>query len=425
MSAHTLSDVEARVLHAVDEAELIATVQQVVRVPSITGDETAMQALMAGLLREVGCTVDHWPLDLEALRADPAYPGEEVQRTEGWGVAGRWGGDIGPRLILNGHVDVVPPGLPENWTVDPWGGELRNGRIYGRGACDMKAGLVSGLCALRAVRRAGIMLRGSVIVQSVVGEEDGGLGTLGAIRRGHLGDAAVIMEPTSLALIPAQAGALGFALRVPGRSAHACVRLDGVSAIEKFIPLFGALQALEAERNRDVRHPLLGRERLPYPLSIGLLSAGNWSSSVPEALEAVGRYGVAMGESLAEARAALERAIAEAAGLDPWLTEQSPRVLWIGGQFAPGETPSDHPIVQVLTACVEAALGAPPPLQGATYGSDLRLLVNEAAIPTVLFGPGGGFTAHMPDEYIAVDQLVAATRSLALLIVRYCGVHAA
>lgn len=423
MSEPSLSSLEARVLGAVDEAELVATVQQVVRVPSITGDEAVVQAVLAGMLRDAGCLVDHWPLDLAALRGDPVYPGEEIQRTEGWGVAGRWGGDAGPRLILNGHVDVVPPGLPENWTVDPWCGELRDGRIYGRGACDMKGGLVAGLCALRAVQRAGVALRGSVIVQSVVSEEDGGLGTLAAIRRGHVGDAAVIMEPTSLALIPAQAGALGFALRVPGRSAHACVRLEGVSAIEKFIPLFGALQALEAERNRDVRHPLLGKEPLPYPLSIGLLSAGNWSSSVPETLEAVGRYGVAIGESLAEARTALERTIAETAGRDPWLAAHPPRVIWTGGQFAPGEIPSDHPLVQLLSACVADVVGAPPVLQGATYGSDLRLLVNDAGIPSVLFGPGGGFTAHMPDEYVSVDQLVAATRSLALLIVRYCGVH--
>ncbi|HWE61435.1 MAG TPA: ArgE/DapE family deacylase [Chloroflexota bacterium] len=413
---------ESAVLAAIDEQELIATIQTLVRIPSVTGDEAAVQQRFAALMLDAGMTVDLWPLDLQALRADPAYPGEEVERREGWGLVGQWGAGEGPRLILNGHVDVVPPGLLENWTVDPWSGDLRDGRIYGRGACDMKGGLASAFCALRAVQRAGLTLRGSVTLQSVVSEEDGGLGTLAAIRRGYVGDAAVIVEPTELALIPAQAGALGFALRVPGRSAHACVRLEGTSAIEKFVPLFQALQDLERRRNTAVTHPLLSQYALPYPLSIGLLRAGNWSSSVPEELEAHGRYGVAMGEDLQEARAALEAAIAEAAATDDWLHVHPPRVIWTGGQFAPGETAGDHPIVQLLGACVRDATGVTPPLQGATYGSDLRLLVNEAHIPSVLFGPGGDRTAHMPDEHIAVAQALAATRALALLIVRYCGV---
>lgn len=417
------TDLEARVLAAVDEQEMIATVQALVRMPSITGDEAAVQHRFAEIMTEAGLDVDLWPLDLRALRADPAYPGEETARTEGWGLVGRWGSDEGPRLIFNGHVDVVPPGLPGNWSVDPWGGELRDGRIYGRGACDMKAGIVAGFCALRAVQRAGMRLRGSVLVQSVVSEEDGGLGTLATIRRGHLGDAAVIVEPTELALIPAQAGALGFALRVPGHSAHACVRLEGVSAIEKFVPLLQALQALEGRRNTGVTHPLLGLHALPYPLSIGLLQAGNWSSSVPEMLEAHGRYGVAMGEDLALARAELEQTIANAAAQDDWLRAHPPSVIWTGGQFASGETPSDHPLIRLLGDCVADVRGVPSPLEGATYGSDLRLLVNEAGIPSVLFGPGGDRRAHMPDEYVEVDQLLAVVQSLALLIVRYCGAY--
>jgi acetylornithine deacetylase len=414
-------DLEQRVLAAVDEQELIQTVQALVRTPSITGDEHDAQRLFAGMMRDAGLAVDFWPFDLAALRADPAYPGEETARTEGFGLVGTYGSGDGPRLILNGHIDVVPTGLLENWTVDPWGGDLRDGRIYGRGACDMKAGLAAGYAAIRAVQRAGVRLKGTVLLHSVVSEEDGGLGTLATIRRGHIGDAAVIMEPTELNLIPAQAGALGFALRVSGKSAHACVRLEGVSAIEKFLLLFHALERLEARRNAGVSHPLLGQHRLPYPLSIGLLRAGNWSSSVPEELEAVGRYGVAMGEDLASARAELEAAIAAAAAEDPWLAEHPPQVIWTGGQFAPGETPASHSVVRMLGECAAHVRGTAPGLEGATYGSDLRLLVNEAGIPSVLFGPGGDRRAHMPDELVAVDQVVDVARTLALMIVRFCG----
>jgi acetylornithine deacetylase len=412
---------EARVLAALDAQELIATAQTLVRIPSVTGNETQAQRHFARMLADAGLKVDLWPLDLAALRADPAYPGEEGARTEGWGLAARWGDGDGPRLVLNGHMDVVPAGLRETWSADPWGAEIRTGRLYGRGACDMKAGLAAGLAAIRAVQRAGVRLAGSVVLQSVVGEEDGGLGTLATIRRGHLGDAAVIMEPTNLALIPAQAGALTFLLQVPGLSAHACVRLEGVSAVEKFVPLLQALQRLEARRNAVVEHPLLRRYPLPYALNVGIVRAGNWSASVPEALEAHCRYGVALGEDPAAARRMLEEAIAAAAAADPWLRTHPPRVTWVGGQFAPGETPQDHPFIRLLGSCVEGVRGEPPAIDGAPYGSDLRLLVNEAHIPSVLFGPGDVRVAHMPDEHVEIVQVLDAARVLALLILRFCG----
>ena len=415
------SALEARVLAAIDEQELIANAQALLRIPSVTGDEAAAQRHFAAMLADAGLEVDLWPLDLPSLRADPAYPGEEGARSEGWGLAARWGSGNGPCLVLNGHMDVVPAGLRDAWSTDPWGAERRDGRLYGRGACDMKAGLAAGLSAIRAVQRAGVRLGGSVVLQSVVGEEDGGLGTLATIRRGHVGDAAVLMEPTNLALIPAQAGALTFLLQVPGLSAHACVRLEGVSALEKFVPLFQVLQRLEAQRNSDVQHPLLRRYPLPYALNVGIVHAGNWSASVPEALEAQCRYGVAVDEDVAAARQLLEVTIAEAAAADPWLRTHPPRVTWVGGQFAPGETPQDHPLIQLLGSCVAAVRGTPPPIDGAPYGSDLRLLVNEAGIPSVLFGPGDVRVAHMPDEHVEIAQVLDTARALALLIVRFCG----
>jgi acetylornithine deacetylase len=416
-----MTTLEERVLNAIDAREVVDTAQALLRVPSVTGDERQAQELFAAIMRDGGLAIDHWPIDLAALRADPAYPGEESPRGEAFGLVGTLGDGNGPRLILNGHIDVVPTGRRENWTVDPWGGDLRDGRLYGRGACDMKAGLAAGFCAMQAVRRAGAVVRGRVLLQSVVGEEDGGLGTLATIRRGHGGDGAIIMEPTELSLIPAHAGALGFVLRVLGHSAHACVRLEGVSAIEKFVPLFRALQELEARRNASVAHPLLREHALPYPLSIGLLQAGNWSSSVPEELEAFGRYGVAMGEPIEAARTALEAAIGQAAAADHWLASHPPELTWKGGQYASGETAADDPLVRLLGQCVEAVRGTPPDLRGATYGSDLRLLVNEGGIPSVLFGPGDVRTAHMPDEFVEVSQVLDTARSLALLILRFPG----
>ncbi len=199
----------------------------------------------------------------------------------------------------------------------------------------MKAGLVCQLHAIKALRAAGVMLRGRVQLQSVVGEEDGGLGTFATLRRGYRGDLAVICEATGGHLVTASAGALTFRLVVTGRSVHASARLEGVDAFDKYVPVHAALRRLEARRNRDP-HPLVAGYRLPYPLSVGTLAAGDWASSVPDRLVAQGRLGVALGESVAGARAGLEQAVAEACAADPWLASHPVEVQWWGGQFAAG-----------------------------------------------------------------------------------------
>jgi len=269
-TASVLSPAEARVLAAVDEAWVAARLVELVAVPSITGSaaESEAQHLFARWLSELGLDVDLWPIDLAALQADPEFPGTEVARTESWGLAGAVGGEDGPCLALSGHIDVVPPGDRRQWSWDPFAAAVVAGDVVGRGACDMKGGLVAALAAAAAVQWSGVRLRGRLAVHSVGGEEDGGLGTLATLRRGHLADACVIPEPTGGTLVTANAGALGFRLEVEGRAAHGAVRDTGVSALEAFLPVHEALLALEDERNRDVDPRFVGHQR-PYALSVG------------------------------------------------------------------------------------------------------------------------------------------------------------
>src|SRR5258708_20514156 len=145
------------------------------------------------------------------------------------------------RLLFNGHIDVVPEGDHDNWQHDPWGAELVNGRIYGRGACDMKGGLMAALYAVKAIKDAGVPVHGSLMVQSVIGEEDGGIGTFATLLRGYTGDAAIVCEPTRMNLVPAHAGALTFTVRVPGRSAQSSGRLEGFSGIQKYLDIHPVL----------------------------------------------------------------------------------------------------------------------------------------------------------------------------------------
>ncbi|WP_043727432.1 ArgE/DapE family deacylase [Streptomyces zinciresistens] len=418
-----LSGVESAVLDAVDEAGIGRTLLELIAVPSVTGSaaESELQHLLAGRLERLGLDVDLWSMDLDALRSDPEFPGSEAPREEGWGLAAVTpdGGD-GPTFVLQGHVDVVPPGDLAAWAGDPFVPRVNGDLVHGRGACDMKAGLVAHLAALGAVRAAGVRLRGRIGVHFVVGEEDGGLGAFGTLRRGHRGDVCVIAEPTAGALVTANAGALTFRITVPGEAAHGSARDQGVSAIDGYLPLHRALARLEAERNRDP-HPLMAGHPLPYALSVGTVRAGDWASSVPDLLVAEGRLGVRLGEDPADARAAFERCVAEACEAEPWLRAHPAEVTWPGGRFASGRLPEGHPLPQVIRTAHADAGGAPGvPECGAPYGSDLRLYAG-AGIPTLQFGPGDIRVAHSAREQVSLAEVARVARTLAVTVLRTVG----
>jgi acetylornithine deacetylase len=422
------SDLERRVLDAVDVDALIDALEPLVAIDSSGGNETPAQEYMAALMAELGLETDLWALDLDALRGDPAYS-EELDRREALGVVGRFGGaaDSSPRrrprtLVLNGHVDVVPAGDLDRWTVPPFEVTVREDRVYGRGTADMKGGLMCALFALRALRDAGVEPAGSVLVQSVVGEEDGGLGTLAAVRRGHTGSGAMVLEPTRLVLAPAQAGAFNFRVAVPGKAAHGALRGEGVDPIDRFIPIYRAIQALERERDGRDRHPMFFDIDLPYAICVGTVRAGIWASTVAESLTFEGRMGIAPDEDPGVARWELEAAIQEAAAEDPWLRDHPPVLEWWGGQFAPAATGLNAGIVRHARAAFEAVTGTQPEVRGMPYGADMRLLANEAGVPTVLFGPGDVRRAHAPDEYVEIAELEVATKVVALTALRFCGV---
>jgi acetylornithine deacetylase len=425
-----VTDWAARVLEEVDQRlpETYALLGELVRIPSVGGTdaEHEIQARLARELAETGLDVDHWPIPLEELVGEPDFPGVEVDRREAWGLVGRLPGSGGDRagdtLLLNAHVDVVPIGNPAAWShPDPFSGQVVDDTLFGRGACDMKAGLVAALAAVQAVRRLGVPLRGDLLLAFVQGEEDGGLGTYAMLRRGWRADACVVPEPTGLDLVTANAGALTFRLRVPGRATHASRRTEGVSAVEKFLPVLGALQALEAARNADV-DPLLAHLPLAYPLSIGRLTAGDWASSVPDLLVAEGRLGVALDEPVAGARAALETAVAAACQADPWLHDHPATVEWWGGQFASGRLPASSDLAERVAAAHAAAGGGTQKSRGAPYGSDLRLLSGIGGIPTLHYGPGDALLAHGPDESVPLAEVATAARALALLALDVCGI---
>ena len=422
-----LTAVEQRALAAIDREAVLTSLVDLLAVPSISGSdaESDVQHRLAKDLHGMGLDVDLWAMDLAELTAADGFPGTEAPRSEAWGLVGLQAGESDvPALVLQGHVDVVPPGDPAHWRTGPFEPTLRQGRIHARGACDMKAGVVANLAAVRAIRESGVRLRGGLALHLVIGEEDGGLGAFGTLRRGHTGDACVITEPTSGTLVTGAAGALTFTLEVPGAATHAATPYAGSSAIDSYVRLHMGLQSLQAERNRIVE-PLMREYPTPYPLVIGRVQAGDWASSVPDRLVAEGRLGLRIEEDPAAARAELEYWIGVVAEADPYLRDHPPVLTWSGGQFAGGQLPAGHPLAGVVATAHADVTGGPAPRErGAPYGSDLRLYVGSG-IPTLHYGPGDVRLAHGPEEAVEVDEVIRVVEALVLTALRTCGTHEA
>ena len=374
---------------------IAADLAAVVQVPSVTGDERAVLERFAALADDAGLQTDLHRHDLAALRAHPDHPGEEAPREELWGLSVTRPGGPG-RICICAHVDVVPPGT-EPWRLGPWSGAIEDGCLHGRGSVDMKGGAIA---ALQAMRDSGA--GPEVVLQLVASEEDGGLGAFAALERDAEFDACVIPEPTGFVVVCAQAGSLIFRGTVRGRAAHAAERLAGASAIDAYIPVHAALAEHERAINADVEHPLMRELRLPYPISVGLLHAGEWPSTVPDRLTFEARLGVRVGEDPAAARAALEAALP---GVE---------IEWSGGAFAPGETAPDHPWVQRVQDAVRAE-GFAGELGGVPWGADMRLYTARG-IPTAMVGTSGIELAHAVDEHVRLAEVEALSRIMARVI---------
>lgn len=415
-----MRDAEKRVLNAIDVDGLVGYLCELISFPSVGGQESAAQRNIAAKMRALGLGVETWDVDFEKIRGHSAFS-MPIPRKEGIGVLGSYGEGRGRSLMVNGHIDVVSPGDESKWRYPPWKGTVADGRVYGRGSSDMKGGIVAALYAMKAIIDSGTPLKGKMMLETVIGEEDGGVGALDAVLRGYRADAAIVPEPSELSAVPAHAGVMAFRVTVQGKAAHASLRTDGVSAIDKFLPLYEALKRLETERNVRIKDPLYAGYDIPSPLSIGKIVGGEWPGTVPENLYFEGRVGVHTDETCDKVKKQLEFAVKRAADADPWLKTHQPKVDWNGYRFDPAKIPADHPIMETVKAAYRDVSGNAPKVEGKTYSSDMRLLVNLANTPTMIFGPGELREAHTANESVSVESLEAAAKTYALAILRWCN----
>ena len=409
--------------------ELVAFLSRLVQFPSLPGQEQAAQHFYADQLRGLGLETQIIQSRKEELDWHPAFCDDGFPFVERLNVVGRWPGSgkkdkkkHPPRtLILNGHMDVVPTGNEALWPRSPWSGEVKEGKLYGRGSCDMKAGLAANLYAVRVLQSLGFRPAADVLLESVIGEESGGVGTLTTIVKGFKADAAIITEPTRLHVCPVQSGALTFRIRISGRAAHACMKMHGVNAIEKFYLVMQSVQETEHQRHLEYKNALYEEATNIAPINFGTIRAGDWHSTVPDELVVEGRFGVLPGESTDSARRAMIVALSRAAEVDHWLNEHPPKLEWFEGQFESGQTALTDPIVQSVRDWHAVVFNKSAVMQGVTYGSDLRLFTNHAQVPAVLYGPGNVLHAHTVDEYVELGEVFASTKALAYIITQWCG----
>lgn len=427
----TVNDLQRRVNDIIDAQfdSQLEFLRDLVRQPSYLGNpdgERAVQQLCKYKFHELGLEVTSITADHAQLAHLPGYsPVEWSFRDRPLGMVGVWksrhGG--GRSLVLNGHVDVVPVTPLRHWERDPWGAQIEGNRMYGRGACDMKAGVSAMVYAVRALQKTGVELKGDVILQTVLEEEATGNGTLACLARGFVGDGCLIAEPFSQTILTAEVGVLWMRADVYGSAGHTRDASTMVNAVEKAYQLIVALRKLEEQWNEE-RHPAFQSHPHPLNFNPGLIQGGNWPSSVPAHCEFTIRVSFYPGVDPEEAKrrilSYLDAVIAE----DPWFREHPPEFTWYGhhdwGVYEPH--PEKNPIMQTVARAHESVTGRPVEYYASTAVTDVRFWTEHWGKPATCYGPHGG-NLHAPNEWVDLDSLREVTKVIAGVIMDWCGVE--
>ncbi len=424
-----VTDTQQRILDAVDagfDAQL-STTRDFVAIPSTRGAEGPCQDMISDLLRSRGYEVDDWHIDIGDLKDLRGYGPIEHDFSKARSVVGTYRPttNAGRSLILQGHCDVVPTGPLDMWEMPPFSPVVRDGRMYGRGACDMKSGTIGALSALDAIESAGFQPTARIHFQSVIEEESTGVGALSTLQRGYRADACFIPEPTGGQMVRSQVGVIWFRLKVRGFPVHVFEAGSGANAITAAYHLIQAVEKLEAEWNeraKSDRH--FGDLTHPINFNPGIIKGGDWASSVPAWCDVDCRIAILPGWSVADAQAEILACVSKAARDHRFLSNNPPTVEW-SGFLSEGYELKD-------SAAPEAAFGR---AFDAVYGGAVEDLVFTALtdtrfyglnynIPSLCFGASGA-AMHGFNEYVDLDSLRKSTKATALFIAEWCGLEKA
>ncbi len=419
-----------QIIDAVDRNfdKQMSLTSELVQIPSQRGEEDKAQEFMARIYADRGLAVDHWKVDVEDIRHMRGFSPVGVSYDRAFNTVGTWHPtDVkGRSLIVNGHIDVVPVGPLGRWGFPPYEPFVKDGWLHGRGAGDMKAGLVAGLAAFDAIKDAGFVPTAPIHFQSVIEEECGGNGALACVQRGYRADAAVVPEPMPF-LMRAQVGPMWFSVHLHGTPAHASGAFTGGSnAIEQAFSIIQCLKDLENKWNACKRETAWFKDH-PHPIrfNIGGINGGEWTSSVPAECVLHVRCAIYPGWDLAQARAEIVECIARAAQADVTLEANPPDVRFDDGFQAEGyalEPGSDAE--EIFRACHETVTGQPLAEEATSAATDARFFGLYQDTPAIVYGPLSR-NIHSFNEAVNIESVRQVTRTLALYIAKWCGIQKA
>jgi len=422
-----VSEQQRRILAAVDEAfdAQLAVTKDFVAIPSTRGAEGPCQDMMGALLRERGYEVDDWKIDLDALKDLRGFGPIEHDFSRARTVVGTWRPvtEKGRSLIVQGHCDVVPAGPLDMWETPPFAPSIRDGKMYGRGAGDMKSGTIAALFALDAIKTAGFRPTARIHFQSVIEEESTGVGALSTIQRGYRADCALIPEPTGGQLVRAQVGVIWFRVRVRGRPVHVSDAGSGANAIKAAYHLIHALEGLEEEWNARAKADK-HYKRLKHPINFnpGIIKGGDWASSVPAWCDVDCRLAVLPGWSVAACQEEIVACINAAARQHSFLDKNKPVVEWSGFQCEGYELTDASEPEAALQRSYGAVFGGELQESVITATTDSRYYGLNAGMPSLCFGAKGELS-HGFNECVDLESLRKVTGTIALFVADWCGIE--
>lgn len=421
--------VEARVLAAVGllEPTYRSLLQLLIQTPSPVGEEGAAQAIVARQMRAIGLEVDSFDVEPASLADDEKFNQSPRNYAGRPCVVGRRKGrGSGRSLVLNAHIDTVPVDTPASWTFAPYGGVIEGGRLYGRGACDDKAGVIECLLVAHALQEAGVDLEGDLIVTSVIEDESTGNGTLAAVHRGYTGDGVIIVDGTwPERFIVSHMGHVTFQITLTGVAGHATS--PGPNPITAVSSVVTALQEFVARRNAAHTSPWGPHER-PYFINFGVLRGGVWPGSVPANCTIEGQFGFPPPETPGGAKDAMRAALHALAVSAHWPLAAPPAIDFEGLETPPHQGDPNNPIVRLLIDTVRRRHGAALKESVIVGHCDLRHYTaarGGATAAGCLYGPGGGRNVHGTDEYFELSHLPLVAGNLACVALQWCGVSRA
>ena len=411
--------------------ELVSLLQDLVRIPSVSGEELAVQKRCHNQLDSMDLNPEMFYPDEKLLRKDKDFfettsyvkYGYENRPNVGGLLKGAGGGRS---LCLSGHIDVVSPEPLNQWTRGAWSGDIVDGNVLGRGAGDMKAGVAAMMFAVKAIQTSGIKLKGEVQIETTIEEEDGGIGGVLYMRLVRpKTDAAYVPEPSiKHAISVASAGVMYFRATAPGIPAHASTAHFGVNAIHNMMLVVAELETLHKARQARISYPTVDSDPKmkgrATTINIGVIRAGDWPSTVPGFCDIECRIGFPPGETREQVMAEVESAVRKAADRDDWLGEKLPKVTWFGWMGRPHEIEQTNPFVQQVRASVKKVMGKAPIFTGGSAGLDTRFFVHHG-IPAVTCGPDTE-RIHSFDEIVTIESTVRTAQIIASTMIDWCGV---